>query len=429
MVSELLFSSIRGPPIAANTSVARDVAIRGHTVSPSWTSEVSFRKSSTASHCLAVSSAHVFAAQDSKAQVHVYSRARRNQEALVSFQEKIRCLALAGDVLVMGTVEGRLILWETRTGRQVATPPCHVRAVSCLASSPLHLLSASDDSNINVWTLTRLLELGADVGYEPDLVLSNHRAPITDLALGPSTSAETSICVSASKDKTCILWNYRSGQLLRTLLFPTAPLCIALDPCARALFASADDGGLYLVELFTDQPRSDRPAVVQVDSPLGVVNADVGPASCLIVNNDGTLIYTGHEKGSVMRWSLADNSHPTELDNLNAVVTNLVFAPIDRGNKPLTTVEVVKPSPTQRKYVLTAQLQGHMNSGPTFSDNLRCTGLDPGLLESALVSFEGAGSTESDESGLRKEVEELRSIVEEQKALQQATMRYKSTDT
>ncbi|PFH62845.1 hypothetical protein XA68_11626 [Ophiocordyceps unilateralis] len=405
MASELLFSSICGPPIAANTSVARDISIHGHTVSPSWTVETSFRKSSTPPHCLAVSSAHIFAAQDHKAQVHVYSRTRGNQEALVSFQERIRCLALAGDVLVLGTVEGRLMLWETRTGRQVATPPCHIRAVSCVAASPLHLLSGSDDSNVNVWSLARLLELGADVSHEPDLVLSNHRAPVTDLALGPSTSAETGLCVSASKDKTCIVWNYRSGQLLRTLLFSAAPLCIALDPCARALFASADDGGLYLVELFVDQFSSHAhagSAIVQADAPLGVVDAGVGLASCVAVSHDGTLIYTGHEKGNIMRWSLADDGHPTELTNVNASVTNLVFAPLIPEHKPCRSANVVKPTPPQRQYVLTAQLEGHLNSEPMFNDRLHATGIDSRQLESALASFAAAGSTGPDDSVLRK---------------------------
>ncbi|KAF4587177.1 WD domain-containing protein [Ophiocordyceps camponoti-floridani] len=413
MASELLLSSICGPQIAANTSVARDIGIHAHTVSPSWAPKASFRKSSTPPRCLAVSNSHIFAAQHQKAQVHVYSRARGNQEALVSFQEKVRCLALAGDVLVVGTVEGRLMLWETRTGRQISTPPCHVRAVSCLAASPLHLLSASDDSNVNVWSLARLLELGADVGHEPDRVLSNHRAPVTDLALGPSVSPETGFCVSASKDKSCIVWNYHSGQLLRTLLFSAAPLCIALDPCARALFVGADDGGLYLSELFINLPQSvarAHPAVVQAEAPLGVVGADAGLASCVAVSHDGTIIYTGHEKGSILRWSLADNGHPTELANINASVTNLVMAPLVPERTLCKSEHVVKPTPPQRQYVLTAQLEGYLSPEPTFGDKFRATGIDAQQMEKALVSFAASRSSVPDDSGLCKEAERLPSV-------------------
>lgn len=112
MLSDELFSSVCGPPIAANTAIAKDVGIYAHTLSPTWAIKASFKKSSAPVHCLALGDSHVYAAQDQKAHVHVYSRARGNQEALVPFQERIRCLALAGDVLVLGTAEGRLILWE-----------------------------------------------------------------------------------------------------------------------------------------------------------------------------------------------------------------------------------------------------------------------------------------------------------------------------
>lgn len=63
-------------------------------------------------NCVAVNDTHIFAAQHEKAYVHVYSRQRGNQEAFVAFPERIRCLTLAGDVLVCGTAEGRLMLWE-----------------------------------------------------------------------------------------------------------------------------------------------------------------------------------------------------------------------------------------------------------------------------------------------------------------------------
>lgn len=75
-----------------------------------------FKKSSAAPNCLAVSPSHIFTAQADKAVIHVYSREKGNQEALIPFPERIRSIAVAGakygDVLVIGTEGGRLILWE-----------------------------------------------------------------------------------------------------------------------------------------------------------------------------------------------------------------------------------------------------------------------------------------------------------------------------
>ena len=115
MLSEEFYSSICGQPLSSNTAVAKDVGIYSHTLRPAYAVKGTFKKSSTPVHCIAVSDAHVFAAQHEKAYVHVYSRLRGNQEAFVPFPERVRCIALAGDVLVIGTVEGRILLWEVRS--------------------------------------------------------------------------------------------------------------------------------------------------------------------------------------------------------------------------------------------------------------------------------------------------------------------------
>lgn len=112
MLSEQFITTICGPPVAANTAVSKDVGIYTQALTPSYAIKATFKKSSTPVNCLAVNDTHIFAAQDQKAHVHVYSRLRGNQEALVPFPERIRSLALIGDVLVLGSAEGRLFLWE-----------------------------------------------------------------------------------------------------------------------------------------------------------------------------------------------------------------------------------------------------------------------------------------------------------------------------
>ncbi|KAK7209848.1 hypothetical protein V2G26_017026 [Clonostachys chloroleuca] len=398
MLSEDFLSSVSGPPVAANTAVSKDIGIYSQTLSPSYSIRASFKKSSCARHCLAASDTHVFAAQDQKAHVHVYSRVRGNQEALVPFTERIRSLALSGNVVIVGTIEGRLILWETCTGRQVTTPPCHVQAISCLAVTPHHLLSASDDSNINVWSLAHLLEFDVQSEQEPERVLSNHRGAITDLVTGPSTNQETNICVSSSKDKTCIVWNYRTGQVLRTLLFPATPLCITMDPCARALYVAAEGGALHVVEFFGDKfllgAGASEPAsiVVQVGDPVGVAEDEAGEANCISCSYDGTTILTGHTKGKILRWGLTQPSHPTELANLNASVTNLVFTPLIPAEKQLSSINIMKPNQAQRQYVFNAQLKNELAYESRFTNLLNADGFPPDAIEHATKNFTTATS-------------------------------------
>ena len=117
MLSEDFVSAICGHPLSSNTAIAKDVGIYCHALSPTYSVKSTFKKSSAPEKCLAVSETHVFAAQHEKAYVHVYSRIRGNQEAFVAFPERIRCVTLAGDVLIMGTAEGRVMLWEVSNGR------------------------------------------------------------------------------------------------------------------------------------------------------------------------------------------------------------------------------------------------------------------------------------------------------------------------
>lgn len=113
MLSESFISSIQAQPRAPNTAIAKDVGIYLHELHPTPAIKSSFKKSSTLANTLAVNSSHIFAPQAEKAIVHVYSREKGTQESLISFPERIHSATLVGDgLLVLGTAEGRVILWE-----------------------------------------------------------------------------------------------------------------------------------------------------------------------------------------------------------------------------------------------------------------------------------------------------------------------------
>ncbi len=120
MLTETLAISTLSPSKSNSSSTSRDVGVHLHTYQPLASPQHSFKKSSTAPNCLAVSSSHIFAAQADKAVVHVYSREYGNQEVVVPFPERTRSIALAGEYeegtgcLVMGTEGGRLMVWEVR---------------------------------------------------------------------------------------------------------------------------------------------------------------------------------------------------------------------------------------------------------------------------------------------------------------------------
>ncbi|KAH7333050.1 WD repeat protein-like protein [Rhexocercosporidium sp. MPI-PUGE-AT-0058] len=427
MLIEGFITSILAQPKTANTAIAKDIGIYLHELHPIPLVKSSLKKSSTRVNSLAANSTHIFAAQADKAVVHVYSREKGNQEALISFPERIHSLTLLGDgILVLGTAEGRAILWEVCTGRQVFTSTAHLQPISCLTGTQSHLITGSEDSNIHVWSVPRLLSMIATETSEPLRTLSNHRAAITNLTMGHSASG-TDICVSASKDNTVVVWDYHSGDLLRTFLLPSTPLCLALDPCDRAVYIGFEDGSVQLVEFSTQASKQNQlydknlqSTPVQVTLLPWIPQAEPGPALCLGLSYDGTCLLSGHASGRIIQWDTPRRVFTSEFADLNAPVTNLLmFSPFPtrKLTKPLT---VVKPKLGEGSYIFTGQLLGSIGTPSRLID---ANGFPDDLLERAVASFSTTSVTSSSSGDvqLEKQNEELWKIVNEQRAVQKKT--------
>lgn len=255
-----------------------------------------------------------------------------------------------------------------------------------------------------MWSLSSLLELTpASAEHEPERSLSNHRAAITALSVSASVSYDTNLAVSASKDKSCIVWNYQTGDALRTLLFPSSPLCMSLDPAARAIIVGCEDSSLYMAEFFKGgdggkallgAQSEDSATVMQISSPFGSTQSgSVGPAFCLAFSYDGTTLLTGHPRGQIMKWDVVDNKAPVELTNLNAAVTNLVFVPpaFSFKEKVATkTTTIIKPNQAERAYTVTTQLEADLRSKTRVDELVNSTGFSRLALENAVVAFQEA---------------------------------------
>lgn len=424
-LSEKFVTAIRAQQKSANTAIAKDIGIYTHTLHPTHTIDSAFKKSSTLPNCLAVSSSHIFAAQADKAVVHVYSRERANQEALISFPERIHSITLLDDgLLALGTAEGRIILWEVMTGRQVSTPTSHLQAISCLSGTSNTIISGSEDSNIHVWSVPTLLSLASSGPHEPLRSLSNHRAGITSLAIGHSSS-NTNICVSASKDNTAIVWNYHTGELLRTFLLPSTPLCLALDPCDRGVYIGFEDSSVQLVDLFQpkaavnslfDNDQQATPIQVSTD-PLSGAPSQLEKVHCLGLSYDGTTLISGHASGKIVQWETGPRKFSGELTDLNAPVTNLMMLSPFPDQYPSKAVNISKPKLGEGNHTFVAQFTETLSPSNGVMPKV---GFAEDVLEQAILDFSAPVATVSNQTDdqLKKENEELWAIVNEQNALQ-----------
>lgn len=316
------------------------------------------------------------------------------------------------------------------TGRQVSTPTSHLQPVTCLSGDATHLVSGSADSKLYVWSVPALLSLASSGPHEPLRALSNHRAGVTDVVMGHGGSG-TNICVSASKDNTAIVWNYHTGELLRTFLLPATPTSLALDPCDRAVYIGFDNGAVQAVDLFVpkagvnalhDSEQQSTPIQV-APTPLSGAPAELGEVHCLGVSYDGTTLVSGHASGKMAQWESGPGKFVAELGDLNAPVTNLVMLDPLKGVGRVGAVGVSKPRLGEGSQVFVGQFLGGLGRKEGGVE-VQEVGFADGELERAILEFgapkAAVAGGKSDEA-LRKENEELWAIVNEQNAVQKTT--------
>ncbi|MCJ1395371.1 Pre-rRNA-processing protein ipi3 [Xylographa bjoerkii] len=448
MLTESCIASVLATEKASTCAANRDVGIYIHEYQPLPAVRSTFKKSSTKPNCLAVSTSHIFAAQAEKAVIHVYNRERGNQEAVVPFSEKVSSLALIGrydgaGILALGTEGGRVLLWELCTGRLVSTPQSHLQATTCLAVdlSFNFLLTGSPDASVHVWSISTLLSFSTlsthdssrPSPYSPLRTLSNHRAAITALVTGHSSS-NANIAVSASEDNTCLIWDYHAGVLLHTFMLPSTPLCLVLDPADRAFYAGYDDGSTQLIDFYkrpslshpiqdpdfrstpTQPPPEDR----------WFLPADVASAVLsLEISYDGTTLLSGHENGKIQTWDIAKGRYATQLADISSGVTNLRVLPPQGFLIPfaprLKILNIVKPryesswtgsnmssmeSGVPETYTFTAQFASAIPlPSPTndpmisFHQALTHSSFPSGLLDEGLAQLATFSSTAKSPSG------------------------------
>ncbi len=115
-------------------------------------------------------------------------------------------LSADGELLASGGFDATARLWETGTGRLLATLRGHTAPITAVAISGdgRLLASVSDDATVRVWAAPSGLPL---------TTLRGHVAGLWALAL----SADGRLLASGSLDGTVRLWEMRSGDCLRTL--------------------------------------------------------------------------------------------------------------------------------------------------------------------------------------------------------------------
>ena len=182
-------------------------------------------------------------------------------------------------------VEGSLEIWQVPEGRLQRRLMVHEDLIYrvALSTDGEHLATASGDGTCRVCLLasveTRSHFIGhsrsvVSVGFMPDRTtlvsagadhtirlwrqgsddalrtLSNHVAPVTQVAVAPrqGESDTPTVMASISEDRTLRLWQPMIGRLVRFTKFPTPPTAIVWLPDGDRIVVSCRDGTLWKVD-------------------------------------------------------------------------------------------------------------------------------------------------------------------------------------
>jgi WD40 repeat protein len=140
-------------------------------------------------------------------------------------QGAIYCLQFNNSILVSGSRDRNLKVWNMRTGACQYTLQGHSGSVLCLQFNNRYLISGSSDANLIIWDISTGERLRT---------LKGHNESVLNVKFSDDT------IVSCSKDRTVRIWNLHTGELEQTLVGHRAAVNAVQFKGNRIVSASGD---------------------------------------------------------------------------------------------------------------------------------------------------------------------------------------------
>ena len=183
-----------------------------------------------------------------------------------------------GRRLVTGGSDERAIVWELDSGRAVAAAAGHEGGVTAVAISPDGRLAATaaGSGDVSVWELAT---------GDPVLDLTGHRSTVNGLAFDPLGQR----LASAGDDQMVRIWDLDSGRSTAELHDPAGPVSsVAFTPAGSSVIEVGPFTAGFELAVAGGQAVSASP--------------DSDPAADVAVGPDGRLVYLAGTDGVVRIW-------------------------------------------------------------------------------------------------------------------------------
>jgi len=262
-----------------------------------------------------------------------------------------------GNMALSGSWDNTCILWDLTTGLPHKIIEDHIIANIPRESRdeyhrPVHAAEISPDGKIALYSSDDdlfLLDLESEMIIE---TLKGHSSTVTSVA----TSPDFKIALSGARDNTCILWNLKTGQIIKTLESPNVDEeinAVAITPDGK--LAITGSGG---------PPNSDfkRHSTILWDlesgRPISFLKSHTDEVHAVAILPDGKTALSGSKDGTSILWNLESGEHRDIDQEHTGIVSSVAISPDDKkalsGSWDKTCVlwdiESGKPDKTIREY-------------------------------------------------------------------------------
>lgn len=238
-----------------------------------------------------------------------YWAGKSHQDNLYGHRAGVKCLKLlpSCDLLVTGSLDKTLKLWNLSAGMPLATSCSHGGTVRSVVLDPRVLISGSTDHDLRLWKSIEDAPEPCqifDISRAPDKVLTGHIGPVSSLCLIDAA------LYSGSWDYTVRVWSRTSWECIQILKFDDWVCSVA----ARGHHLLVSAGSDVLVH---DNSTGQLVRKFQ--------NLHEGHVSCLEGTRNGKMLFTGAGDGLILGHDLRMKEATVIVWHHNASVNALAF--------------------------------------------------------------------------------------------------------
>jgi serine/threonine protein kinase len=214
-----------------------------------------------------------------------------------------------GQIIASGSADKTIKLWNLNTGTYIRTLKGHSDSVASVAFSPdgKLLASSSLDKTIKLWNLQTNKEIRT---------LTGHSQTVASVAFSP----DGKLLASGSWDKTIKLWNLNTGTDIRTFTgHSDLVLSIAFSPDGQQLASGSKDKTIKLWNLNT---------LKEIRTLTG--HDDKVTSVAYIRSSDSVILASGSNDNTIKLWDIATGGQIRTLKKDSGYIYAIAISPDGR---------------------------------------------------------------------------------------------------